>query len=336
MGFGDLQSICQQAPLPLCEFVGTSPITGASGTPPICYARTIELANTTIFQGAASFVHILALIMTVIMIIHVRGKFTAVGRKEITTFFYTYMAFTVISLILDAGVVPPSSSFLPVAVAAQVALASAMTMSLLINGFVGFQLYEDGTTLSVWLLRGFSFAWFFITGLIALLTFEGLAGLGSQQTLPLFIVMYIINGVFLVVYVAMQLFLVLNTLQDRWPLGDIVFGILFFVVGQVILYALSAAICENVQHYLDGLFFVTITDLLAVMMVYKYWDSITKEDLEFSVAVKTGSWDVKEFVPVPQEEMYEDLPLRNSHFHGARATEYSSSSLLSPPPRGIR
>jgi hypothetical protein len=37
------------------------------------------LANTIIFQGAASFMHIAALIMTVIMILHVRSKFTAVG-----------------------------------------------------------------------------------------------------------------------------------------------------------------------------------------------------------------------------------------------------------------
>jgi hypothetical protein len=45
-----------------------------------CYARNIELANTIIFQGAASCMHILALVMTVIMILHVRSKFTAVGR----------------------------------------------------------------------------------------------------------------------------------------------------------------------------------------------------------------------------------------------------------------
>jgi hypothetical protein len=47
----------------------------------LCYSRTIELANTIIFQGAAGFTHILALIMTVIMIIHVRSKFTAVGTS---------------------------------------------------------------------------------------------------------------------------------------------------------------------------------------------------------------------------------------------------------------
>jgi hypothetical protein len=29
------------------------------------------------------------------------------------------------------------------------------------------------------------------------------------------------------------------------------------------------------------------------MMVYKYWDSITKEDLEFSVGSKQAVWEVK-------------------------------------------
>jgi hypothetical protein len=53
-------------------------------------------------------------------------------------------------------------------------------------------------------------------------------------------------------------------------------------------------ICDQVKHYVDGLFFGTICTLLAVMMVYKYWDSITKEDLEFSVGSKQNIWEVKE------------------------------------------
>jgi hypothetical protein len=49
------------------------------GIEPDCYARNIELANTIIFQAAASAMHIVALVMTVTMVLHVRGKFTAVG-----------------------------------------------------------------------------------------------------------------------------------------------------------------------------------------------------------------------------------------------------------------
>jgi len=293
MGFGNFETLCLKVALPLCSLVGPpSSITGATGIPTECYSRSVELANTIIFQGAADFAHIIALIMTAIMIIHVRSKFTAVGRlycpelvlasaiayinclgrKEITTFFYIYMALTIISLILDAGVVPPGSGVYPYFVAVQNGLASALCMCLLVNGFVGFQLYEDGTTLSVWLLRLCAIGMFIISAAVSLLTFKGWAGLGPTNTVGLFVVLYVFNAIFLLVYVVMQTFLVVNTLQDRWPLFDIGFGVFFFVIGQIIMYVFGGIICDNASHYLDGLFFGTVCNLLAVMMVYKVRD----------------------------------------------------------------
>lgn len=52
-----------------------------TGIDTACYARSVELANTTIFEMATAFVHLIALSMTVIMIMHVRSKFTAVGKQ---------------------------------------------------------------------------------------------------------------------------------------------------------------------------------------------------------------------------------------------------------------
>jgi hypothetical protein len=80
MAFGDFDTICHMSPLPLCSVVG--PVSNVTGTPGIqatCYARSIEVANTIIFEAATDFMHILALAMTSIMILHVRSKFTAVG-----------------------------------------------------------------------------------------------------------------------------------------------------------------------------------------------------------------------------------------------------------------
>lgn len=86
MGFGDLDIVCHKVALPMCSLVGgASTISGSTGIIPNCYSRNIELANTIIFEGAASFLHIVALIMTVIMILHVRSKFTAVGRSLLET-----------------------------------------------------------------------------------------------------------------------------------------------------------------------------------------------------------------------------------------------------------
>lgn len=84
------------------------------------------------------------------MIFHVRSKYTAVGRKEIITFFYLYMGLTVTSLILDSGVVPLASVVYPYFVAVQCGLTTATCWCLLVNGFVGFQFAEDGTPLSLW------------------------------------------------------------------------------------------------------------------------------------------------------------------------------------------
>ncbi|CAK7266439.1 Chitin synthase, class 7 [Sporothrix epigloea] len=315
MGFGDFDSICHRAPIPLCASVGgITAISFGVGIEPECYARNIELANTIIFQGAASAMHIIAMLMTIIMIFHVRGKFTAVGRKEITTFFYIYLVLTCISLVIDAGVVPPGSGPYPYFVAIQNGLASSLVTSLLINGFVGFQLYEDGTPLSLWMLRVGSAAAFAVSFLVSLATFKSWAGLGPTNTVGLFVVLYLLNGIQLLVYIVLQTILVVRTLQDRWPLGDILFGVLFLVAGQVLLYAFSSRICIAVSHYLDGLFFATTGNLLAVMMVYKYWDSITKEDLEFSVGTRMNNWEVKELMPEEDRRgtVYTDDPYGQS------------------------
>ncbi|KAF2202557.1 chitin synthase export chaperone [Delitschia confertaspora ATCC 74209] len=329
MGISDFQTICEKAAIPLCAVVGPpSAINGDSGIQATCYARTIELANTLIFEGANDFVHIIALIMTVIMIIHVRSKFTAVGRKEITSFFYIYMLLTIFSLILDAGVVPPGAGAYPYFVAVQNGFSSALCTCLLINGFVGFQVYEDGTTLSVWTLRLCSLAMFIISGAVSLLTFKGWGGLSPANPIGVFVVLYILNGLCLLVYVCSQVLLVVSTLEDRWPLGDIAFGVFFFVVGQVLLYAVGDTICHAVQHYLDGLFFATICNLLGVMMVYKYWDSITREDLEFSVGVKQHNWEIKELLPEEDKRgtVYNESEYAPSLYqqpHHSRASHYS-------------
>lgn len=191
------------------------------------------------------------------------------GRKEILAFFYTYMLLTFFSLLVDAGVVPPGNDAYPYFVSIQNGFSSALITCLLINGFVGFQLYEDGTPLSVWLLRLCSVVAFALSFLISLATFKDWAGMGPTQTVGLFTVLYLLNAIQLFVYIVLQIILVMRTLEDRWPLAAIIFGVLFFVIGQVLLYGLSAIICNNASHYIDGLSLATTCNLLAVMMVYK-------------------------------------------------------------------
>lgn len=166
-------------------------------------------------------------------------------------------------------------------------LTCATFWCLLVNGFVGFQFAEDGTPLSLWVrlpspkpsphpltllvqsLRLSSLLIFLVTGFFAIATFKNIASFSSSTPTALWIVEFIFNGACVIIYIVLQLVLVIRTLDDRWPIGDIIFGTSFWVIGQVILYGFSVTICEAVTHYIDGLFFATLCNLFAVMMVYK-------------------------------------------------------------------
>ncbi|KAF7724354.1 Chitin synthase, class 7 [Apophysomyces ossiformis] len=283
--------ICQTIALSLCPLIGQQ-----DGIEPVCYSRNVDLAGNLIFQPATLIIDIVAIIMAAIMIYHIRSKYTAVGRKEIVMFFYLYMITVFLEMLLITGIIPTSSSVYPWFTAVHVGLISATFWCLLLNGFVGFQFAEDGTPLSLWSIRISSFIIFLVVGFIAIATFQGIGPFSYKSQGALWAFYFIINAAAFIVYVISQIILVVNTLDDRWPLGDILFGTAFFVVGQVIMYIFSVVICDQVKHYVDGLFFGTICTLLAVMMVYKYWDSITKEDLEFSVGSKQNVWEVKELI----------------------------------------
>lgn len=301
MTLGQFDTICLQAALPLCPLIGpyfsfnTDNIVAAVGIYPVCSARSIRLANTIIFQLGNAFINIGALIVLAIVIINIRVKYTAIGRKEILDFFSTYLLLTAISLALDSGAILPGSDTYPFMVAVQCGLISACFWGLMVNGFIGFQLWEDGTPRSIWFLRLSMLGSFASTFLVALLTFKRWGGsvLSPQNTTALFVLLYVFNSIFLAVYLVSQIILTLFVLKNLWSFGAISLGTIFFITGQVLLHVFSQSICTNVKHYLDGLFFASLANLFAAIMLYKYWDMITMEDLEFSVSNESKVWEVK-------------------------------------------
>ncbi|KAH9947356.1 chitin synthase III catalytic subunit [Amylocystis lapponica] len=332
ISFGSFNGICETAALVICPLIGTS-----QGIEPSCYSRNVEVAKTLIFQPATSFVHMVAIVMTIIMIMHIRSKYTAVGRKEILMFFYLYAIIELLALFLDSGVIPTANVSYPWFAAVYTGLVAAAYCCLLINGFVGFQFAEDGTPVSLWFLRISMLVVFGVGFFIAIATFKGLAGFNYTKPIALWIIYMLWPLVVVVVYVISQLILVFRTLEDRWPLGDILFGAAFFTVGQILLFAFSVTICDAVKHYIDGLFFFTLCMLLSVMMVYKYWDSITREDLEFSVGSKAAVWEVKDESLLAGVDRYDDEDTVSNYHGGPPASlvgGVSGKQLYQGPGRG--
>jgi len=232
--------------------------------------------------------------MTAIMIYHIRSKYTAVGRKEIVTFFWLYALIELLAIFLDSGVIPTSNVVYTWFAAIYTGLVAATYACLLINGFVGFQFAEDGTPLSLWLLRISCLVVFAVSFFVSIATFKKFAGFDFAKPIGLWIIYILWPILCTAIYVVSQLVLVFRTLDDRWAVGAIVCGSAFYAAAQVLLFGFSVTICNAIKHYIDGLFFFTLCMLLSVMMVYKYWDSITREDLEFSVGSKAAVWEVKD------------------------------------------
>jgi len=126
---------------------------------------------------------------------------------------------------------------------------------------------------------------FGISFFVAIATFKGFAGFDFKHPLGLWVIYILWPVICTSIYIVSQLILVFRTLADRWPIGDIIFGTAFFTIAQVLLFAFSVTICNAIKHYIDGLFFFTLCMLLSVMMVYKYWDSITVSDITSSCVI---------------------------------------------------
>lgn len=289
--FGDFTDICTRTPFPFCSVLSsTSDLDNYfdTGILPTCYSRAVELSNTMIYQVGNSIINIGGLLVCLIIIFNIRSKYTAILRSEMLIFYYIFTGLLILTLVVDCGVAPPGKPIYGYFVSAQIGLAGSTCWALLFNGCLCYQLWEDGTKKSLWSLRITSFLIFALHYVIAILTFKGWAGdsISKTHATGLFVTMFIINAVMLFVYVVSQIFLSIFVLSNYWALGSILLGSLFFIIGQIMLYVFSKKVCDGLNHYLDGLFFGSLFNIFTVMMVYKYWDIITSEDLEFSVATQ--------------------------------------------------
>lgn len=71
--------------------------------------------------------------------------------------------------------------------------------------------------------------------------------------------------------------------KSKWLIGDLLHGYCFYWLGLMMLVTLSTSACNSSKHYLDGLSLHAGFQLIAVMMLYKYWFALNVDDLEFEI-----------------------------------------------------
>mgnify|MGYP004705224063 FL=1 len=295
MVFGDFASICEKSPLPICSLIRplqTSSSSSSSsnisnypfnGILPTCYARSINIANTLIFEVGTAFINIGNLIVLLMIIYNVRSRYTSVARKEMLFFFWISISQTIATLIIDTGVSPPGSSSYAYFVSFQIANLAVSCWSLLFAGFSSFNFWDDGSFKAMLSLIIGSIFVFIVNYLISIFTFKGWgSSLNHNHTTPLFVFYFVLNAIMLCIWLLSQIFICCFTLVfNWWALGALFLSTLFFAASQILLYAVSDKICNQLNHYVDGSLFSSISMMACYMMVYKYWDIITFDDDEY-------------------------------------------------------
>ncbi|ORY76086.1 chitin synthase export chaperone [Protomyces lactucae-debilis] len=281
-----LVQLCRAAPLPVCLLLSDDSASSVVGIVPSCYARSALFANTLVLDGPTGILHLLALGITTIMLSNIRQKYAAVGRREFMTVLLLYMMTTFLTLCLDVGVLTPSHAAFPWVVAVQLASGTMTMVCLVASGIVSFCWLEDGTGWLMSVILGAAGLCGGAVFAVTVCTAHSWLNLSPAKSLPLFFLTGPLNALLLVCYAVMQVILLYTKVKNYWPLGNLLFGLIFLVAGQVLLLTASIPLCEATEHYLDGTFIATACHLLAVMMVYKYFDSITLENLEFSIEHK--------------------------------------------------
>ncbi|PPQ89900.1 hypothetical protein CVT25_004859 [Psilocybe cyanescens] len=296
--------VCETATLVVCPLFGT-----AQGVESMCYSRNVDIGGTLIFQPSTCFVHIVAIIMTAIMILHIRSKYTAVGGKEIVRFFIKLLA-----MFLDLG--PTSSQAYVWFAAVYKGLVAATFCCLLINSFIGFQFAEDGTPLSLWFLRISCLVVFGVSFFIAIATFKQKFGFNYTNPIALFIIYLLWPIICVPIYTVSQLILVFHTSKLSLELPSL-------LVARSCS-AFSVTICDAIKHYIDKPFF-SFCMLLSVMIVYKYWDDIAM-NLEFSIGSKAAVWEVEDPLLAPSKGDYEEDTSSERYSNPPPLPSYPSSN----------
>lgn len=152
------------------------------------------------------------------------------------------------------------------------------------NAIVGFQILDDGTPLSLGLVIISAAILFIGTGYITLDTgFNWTGEFESSNNLPnrniaLYVLYQLVPLIFLVAFYVLEAFLVLRVLGELRPMIYLTGAAVLFALGQIFNYVISPYICNGTAGKIDGALFETLFTLLAVVMIWVFWASITEDD----------------------------------------------------------
>lgn len=300
--FGNFNNFCRDSTLPVCNLFNPwrnrgqemfGQLQGYDG----CQLSGIALPGGRHLGNIGSIlIAFLAILVTIFLILRSDRKQAAVGRREFQLFLVGYIIIEICEIFTVGGL--PMGSPLQQRVvlgftAVHLGAIVATLWVLMLNGIVGFQLLDDGTPLSLGLMLLSAAALFIGTGYIALDTAFSYSGhfdaslTGDHRNLGLYVLYQLAPLVFLVAFFVLETILVLRVLGEKKPMLYLAGAALLFAIGQIFQYVISTHICSGTNGRINGALFETFFTLLAVIMTWVFWSSITEDDWPMPVSGAT-------------------------------------------------
>ncbi|KAI1799270.1 chitin synthase III catalytic subunit [Daldinia bambusicola] len=281
--FGNFDAFCRDSTLPVCNVLSESHTQrGGWGG---CELRGIPLSGDDRYLGNLGSILLcgIAIAVSIWLLLRSERKKAAVGRREMQLFLIGFIVIEICE-IFTVGEFPLNATVRIAFTGIHIGMIIATTWILLLNAIVGYQILDDGTPLSMGLMLLSGAILFVGTGYITLdtgyhWTTEFITRADDHyRNIALYVLYQLAPLVFLVAFYVLEAILVLRILGEIRPMLYLTGAAILFAIGQIFNYVISPYICNGTSGKIDGALFETLFTLLAVVMVWAFWSSITEDD----------------------------------------------------------
>lgn len=248
--------ICSQVNLTMCKVLKIEPtIYGAF--------------DTTYFSLYVHSPYTLALLVITVlcalrMIAHVDSLYSSIGRGEMKTFFYLYIASNSLLMMSLCFERIFEESFLKGMNILQASLQSTMFFSLLAGGITIDKIYGIMGMKSVNFMRILCMGYF-------VLVFTFVYIFTSIKHKELITILMSIDIASVVMYIVIQANKLKKNNGDIWGFGVLGVTFMFFVMSVAHACTAASIVASLSERNLDNMFFVIMYTFLVVMMSHKFW-----------------------------------------------------------------
>ncbi|TBU09098.1 catalytic subunit of chitin synthase III [Hamiltosporidium magnivora] len=267
----NLNHTCSEINLPLCKVLKDTPC-GYTG-------RSLPVFGTNLNTFFTIIILLAAMFCTFRMIKGANKKYSAVGRKEMVTFFYMYLATISLETVLVSGVL--KKNVLVYLTSLQLSFANSTVFCLFIGGLTSTSLVDIGLLKSILIVRVVTFV-YFVTSIVVIYMF-----LMAKNSFIICFFTFILNLGLAFLYLILQVLKLIRLDAEVWAYGTLIISALFFMSGILPLFFGSEYIALLSDRYLDGLFFFHLFIFCGIIMIHKYWLSVCENEAEcISLIVK--------------------------------------------------